>query len=332
MHQYSKATKMPELFVFVKALLVGLVLGELWQIASITTGNLAIYLGHVDLRIRLACAIVGITIACVYAINRGCIGATKRIIRSKRFDLLFTLALGIWAACIFPTTLTKFHESLDKITPMWMLLFMSFVLIMMISSLVRAIVAVRKKPAYQPMYFLTDDEIDDDCDDALSNKEDACKFAETILASGSNSSLVYGIDGPWGIGKTSFVNLACKYWRTHAANEVIIFRFEPLRYGTDPDIADKLIRDLSNEIQSQVFVPEFRPATNRYNRMLKGKAEFSFLGFSLSLEPSTDPIDELLDDINEVLNRIDRRIIVIVDDLDRLDAKGNRPTIPSGIV
>src|SRR5262249_23170449 len=149
----------------------------------------------------------------------------------------------------------------------------------------------------------------------------ASHFAQTVLASGSNSGLVYGIDGPWGVGKTSFVNLACEYWKKHADNEVIIVRFEPLRYASVPYLTDKLIRDLSEEIQRQVFVPEFRPAVNRYSRMLKGKAKFSFLGVSLSLESSAETVDELLDDIDDVLKRIGRRVIIVVDDLDRLDAK-----------
>ena len=82
-----------------------------------------------------------------------------------------------------------------------------------------------------------------------------------------------------------------------------------------------MIRDLSAAIQSKVFAPEFRPAASRYSRLIKGKADVSFLGFKLSLEPSQETVDELLDDIDEVLRRIGRRVIVVIDDLDRLDAK-----------
>src|SRR5690606_32315985 len=49
--------------------------------------------------------------------------------------------------------------------------------------------------------------------------------------------------------------------------------------------------------------------------------DISFLGFKLSLEPSQETVDELLDDIDEVLRRIGRRVIVVIDDLDRLDSK-----------
>ena len=82
-----------------------------------------------------------------------------------------------------------------------------------------------------------------------------------------------------------------------------------------------MIRDLSAAIQNKVFAPEFRPAASRYSRLIKGKADVSFLGFKISLEPSQETVDELLDDIDEALRRIGRRVIVVIDDLDRLDAK-----------
>jgi hypothetical protein len=122
------------------------------------------------------------------------------------------------------------------------------------------------------------------------------------------------------VGKTSFINLAERYWAS-AEDRAIVCRFEPLRYAAEPDLADRLIRDLSTAIQRKVFAPEFRPAVSRYSRLIKGKADVSFLGFKLSLEPSQETVDELLDDIDEVLRRIGRRVIIVIDDLDRLDAK-----------
>jgi hypothetical protein len=320
MDQYGPSTKMPELLVFAKVSLLGAVIAELSRIAYIGGGSLAVLVGHSGSWIGLTAAALGLPLVAWYVVSRGIVVAITRIARSKRLDLLLAFVLGVCATYLASSSGQKFHERLGRIDPLWVLLFASFIALMLASSLARALLARRKRPAYQ-MYFLTDDEIDDDADDALFNQTYAAQFAQTVLASGSNSGLVYGIDGPWGVGKTSFVNLACKYWRNHAANEVVIFRFEPLRYASDPDLAERLIRDLSGEIQRQVFVPEFRPAANRYSRMLKGKAGFSFLGFSLSLEPSAETIDELLDDIDDVLKRIDRRLIVVVDDLDRLDAK-----------
>ena len=314
------STKMPELLVFMRALVLGFALAEIFRITYIGGCGLAAKLVHFDPVLRIVAVAIFFVLLAWYAISRGGVGTVERFVRSLRFDLLISSLLGVWANDILSSHTQNFHEHISKANPLWTLLIAALLLLMIVSSLTRALIARRKRDAFQ-LYFLTDNEIKTAADDALNNQEQATHFAQTVLASGSNSGLVYGIDGPWGTGKTSFINLASNYWRLKAASEVIVFRFEPLRYASDPDLAERFIRDLSAEIQRQVFVPEFQPAATRYSRMLKGKADFSFLGFTLALEPSVATIDELLEEIDDVLRRIRRRLIVVVDDLDRLAAK-----------
>ena len=190
---------------------------------------------------------------------------------------------------------------------------------MLLSPLYLRYLPKRKRPAPQ-FHFLGDEEIGSVEEDLLGNDAQAKSFAEAVLASSTHQGLVFGVDGPWGVGKTSFINLAEHYW-SKADGEVIVFRFEPLRYASEPDLASRLIRDLSAAIQRKVFAPELRPTASRYSRLIKGKPDVAFLGFKFSIEPSQETVDELLDDIDEVLKRIGRRVIIIIDDLDRLDAK-----------
>jgi hypothetical protein len=316
----STTVKMPELQVFGKTLALGALIVELAKISYIAGGSLSSVLGdHHTCTILLA--IGGCACLVTWYLFIRDFGATaKKVIRSRRIDLLAIFILGGWATTIPVPIVTEAHARLAKIDGNWILLALAFVFLVMASPLIRALIMWREQRPAQ-IYFLTDDDVTDEASDVLASRESAVQFAKGVLASGSSNGLIYGVDGPWGVGKTSFLNFACNYWRQEAANEVIIVRFEPLRYASDPDLADRLIRDLTAEIQSQVYVPEFRPAANRYSRMLKGKADFSFLGFSLSLEPAPETVDELLDDIDIVLARNNLRLVVVVDDLDRLDAK-----------
>lgn len=311
--------RMPELRVFAKPLVIGFIAAEVWRIAFYLGSNFAPTLSDVGPWVTFS-GLLFISILCLlYAYKRGAFAAAARMGQSRRFDLLVAIGVGIWTNTLSAPWLDKPHDVLKNADPYWAPAILVLLCIMLLSSLVRYYWPRPKKTVPQ-QYFIADEEIGAKKDDLLESESLAKSFAETVLDSGAHPGLIFGVEGPWGVGKTSFINLAENYWEK-ANDRVIVCRFEPLRYASEPDLADRLIRDLSGEIQNKVFAPEFRPAASRYSKLIKGKADVSFLGFKLSLEPSQETVDELLDDINEVLKRIGRRVIVVIDDLDRLDVE-----------
>lgn len=311
--------KMPELLVFARMFVVGFVGAETFRLAFYLGSNFAKQPSEVALWLKVAGILVGLVLCLTYAIKRDAHLIAARIGKSYRIDLLVAVVVGVWSNELASPWLAKVHAAFTSADPHWAPAIFIFLCFVLLSPLFQQHWSRPKKQTSQ-LYFIADEEIDDKKDDLLESEAQAKSFAETVLASGAHPGLVFGVDGPWGVGKTSFVNLAERYWK-RATDKVIVCRFEPLRYASEPDLADRLIRDLSAAIQSKVFAPEFRPAASRYSRLIKGKADVSFLGFKLSMEPSQETVDELLDDIDEVLRRIDRRVIIVVDDLDRLDAK-----------
>lgn len=313
--------KMPELLVFARFLATGFLGAEIWRAAFTIGANFASSTWWSDfaLYVKNSVILAGALLSLTYVIKRGALVFAVRIGRSFRIDLLFALCIGIWANELASPWLSKAHAALKSVDKNWTPLVFLLLSVVLLSPLVQHYWPKRKK-ANSQLYFIADEEIEYERDDLLASASQAKSFAETVLASGAHPGLVFGIDGPWGVGKTSFINLAERYWEC-AEDKVIVCRFEPLRYASEPDLVDRIIRDLSAAIQKKVFVPEFRPAVSRYSRLIKGKADVSFLGFKLSLEPSQETVDELLDAINDVLRRIDRRVIIVIDDLDRLDAK-----------
>src|SRR5690606_1287871 len=175
----------------------------------------------------------------------------------------------VWSNYLASPWLAKPHAAFKSADPYWALVILSLLCIVLMSPLFQLFIARPKKQTSQ-LHFIEDEEIYHQNHDLLAGASQAQSFAETVLSSGAHSGLIFGVDGPWGIGKTSFINLAEHYWK-QAKNKVIVCRFEPLRYASEPDLADRLIRDLSAAIQNEVFVPEFRPAASRYSRLIKGK-------------------------------------------------------------
>lgn len=310
---------MPELLVFVRFLAIGFIGAEVWRVSFYLGTRFEPELINLNLCIKFS-AILFLGMVCIfYAVKREVLISIDRMSRSLRIDLLISVCIGIWINTLTLPWLSKVHENIKKADPYWGAAILLLFSVFLLSPIIQQIFQRPKKKISQ-LHFLADEEIGDKNEDMLATESQAQSFAEAVLASGSQAGLVFGVDGPWGTGKTSFINLAERHWLS-AEQNAIVCRFEPLRYASEPDLTDRLIRDLSATIQQKVFAPEFRPAVSRYSRLLKGKADVSFLGFKISLAPSNETVDELLDDIDEMLKRIDHRIIIVIDDLDRLDAK-----------
>lgn len=317
----KSAMKMPEFLVFVRSFATGFLGMEICRASFYLGANFALALSDVAHHVNICVILVGALLCLAYAFSRGAYDAAKRMGRSFRIDLLFAICIGIWTNELALPWLSNVHAALKSADANLALVVFLLLCTVLLSPIARQYLYLMKpKRVASQLYLIADEEIGDEKEDLLASATQAKSFAEVVLASGAQPGLVFGVDGPWGVGKTSFINLLERYWES-ANDKVIVCRFEPLRYASEPDLADRLIRDLSAAIQSQVFVPEFQPVASRYSRLIKKKADVSFLGFKISLEPSQETIDELLGDINEVLLRIGRRVIIVIDDLDRLDAK-----------
>lgn len=319
MPEQKSVMKMPELLVFAKAFSLGIVGAEVVRLSFYAGQSLAHALFHIDGILVLIAMSIAVIICVAYVWKRGVYAAAARLGRSRRIDLLLAVAIGVEANTLIEPWLRSTHDRVLASDPNAPAVVFAMLLLLLLSPVAREFLSGRRKESAQ-LYFLADDEITSEKEDLFSTETPVEAFAEAVLASKAHAGLVFGIDGPWGIGKTSFINLAEHHWNKTGNNSVVVFRFEPLRYASEPNLAERFIRELSASIQKRVFVPEFRPVASRYSRMLKGKADVSFLGFKVSLEPASETIDELLEDIDDVLKRIGKRLIIIIDDLDRLEA------------
>ncbi|MBT9100238.1 hypothetical protein KFZ76_21290 [Methylovulum psychrotolerans] len=315
MSKSNQTMNMPELLVFARVFATGFLLAGCWRVFYSIGEKFVPLLANVDWGFQLACFAVCLFICLAYPIMRGACSFVVRLGRSLRLDLFVFSAIGIRSNYLTSSWLLEVQKVINDANPLWAPMILLALVLALMSPLCRTYLSWKKKSAPQ-FYFLGDDEIKTEEEDILQNKGLAKDFAETVLASG-HTGLVFGIDGPWGTGKTSFINLAEQHWKK-ADGSVIVFRFEPLRYATEPDLPERFLRDLTATIQHQVYAPEFLPAASRYSRMVKG---VSLFGFRLSISPLSETIDELLEDIDSVLKSIHRRVIVVIDDLDRLDAK-----------
>ncbi len=248
--------------------------------------------------------------------TKGCV----KIYKSYRLDIAILLLLGFFTSFSGGGLGTKYyHGVIEKIDPIT-LIFISFLpFILVIGLAIRAVqIKIYKRQNNEP-FFISDIEGKTKDKDLLDHANSAIRFAERVFNGGSSDSMVFGIDAPWGIGKSTFVNYCIESWDEEKyKDKVILYKFNPLRYEDRANLLEKFIDGLVVTLQKNHFVPEIRTLVSKYSRLIKTKKTFSLFGFDIDLSSGDYTVDDAFDDLELALLDFDKKVIVIVDDLDRL--------------
>jgi hypothetical protein len=146
----------------------------------------------------------------------------------------------------------------------------------------------------------------------------AARIADTLATRHDPSSVVVGIYGPWGDGKTSVLHLMEEALAAH--RHVVIVRFNPWLFESE----DKLLRGFFGVLARSIgrSLPTWREklgeALQKYGALLSpvgaGDAAQD-IGQTLS----TVDIETLRERIEDILAQAGKRIVILIDDIDRLD-------------
>ncbi|WOD43177.1 KAP family P-loop NTPase fold protein [Hwangdonia lutea] len=181
-------------------------------------------------------------------------------------------------------------------------------------------------------------------EDLLNFKPYAEKVQNIIRGlSNSTESIVIGIDGHWGSGKSTFSNMLFQGLEsfTEKTNDrrIIKMRYNPWLYsGSEEMLFDFLNQMKKSFYQSESNFKKIGDAILKYSKYLKsvrisgkiGLGEMASLGVSVEPEEilkrlgedltnSGDGLIELKEQINKLLEKSDIKLVVFIDDLDRLD-------------
>lgn len=266
------------------------------------------------------------------------------VIKSKRFDLLLIIFFGMWFAYAFNgfkiTLLKEWFASLSFGQIFSIILFPIIIYIAWMFNLLLDHKLYQKKiknfahklfqgrkdakklltKNEKKSRFMSDKEITNESDDFLGFNDQAKSFAEKVFNNGSSESLVFGIDAPWGSGKSSFVNLCKKIWQKDYKDKMIIYAFNPLRYENQENLLEKFVDGLICEIRNHIFIPEIKSLVSGYAKTLKNlKPSVSLFGVTFNIPFGQESIDTVFERLENILSNIDKKIVILVDDLDRLN-------------
>lgn len=178
----------------------------------------------------------------------------------------------------------------------------------------------------------------------------AANLAASLLAQTTRQGLVVGIEGPWGSGKSSILNLVADHLKKKNP-DVQIVRFDPWIVGQRDALVSELIENLAAAVQARVketkgklatagskaadVAKKLRGYSSGLARRLAPVANFAgvvgvplagvageVLAKGAELLDSTEskkPLVALKSDAETALAELSEPIIVLVDDLDRLE-------------
>lgn len=179
--------------------------------------------------------------------------------------------------------------------------------------------------------YSSDAPISDKAEDRFDRYSFSCRVAETIVSRRDISSLTVGIYGAWGDGKTSVLHMMQQALKEHG--EIITISFNPWHFGSQVDLLKGFFASLASALgrSSTTKLQEAGKILQKYGGLLSfASASVGAAGIGVNVDPgkgiknlgdalSTVDLEDMKHQIEKHLKESEKRVVVFIDDIDRLD-------------
>jgi hypothetical protein len=182
-------------------------------------------------------------------------------------------------------------------------------------------------PAEQTGPIIADNPIRRIEDDLMGRGRAARAFAEQVLSSPSVEGLVLGVLGPWGSGKTSFINLA----RTHLESAgVEVLDFNPWMFSGAEQLVDSFFVEVSAQLRLRPALSNVGKSLEEYGEIFSGLGWLPLVGpwierlragnkiLAKMLQRRKEGVGSRRAKVEAALSQLKSPFAVVVDDIDRL--------------
>ncbi len=182
--------------------------------------------------------------------------------------------------------------------------------------------------------FTPDKPIEHLNDDKLGRAGFAKRLGEAITAYDENDSFVIGLYGAWGSGKTSVINMAIDAIKEQSAQPIII-KFNSWNYSDQNQLAFQFFKQLAFAVGLADHEKHYKKVIKSLNLMAKVVAPLAAVhasGIALKdiinsvkdtvkkiADSHKDNLDLIKQEINSALRKYDKKILIVIDDIDRLN-------------
>lgn len=166
--------------------------------------------------------------------------------------------------------------------------------------------------------YNSDKPIDNKNNDRFNRNKFSSRISQTIINRKSDEGLVIGLYGVWGEGKTSVLNMIQN--DLEEMDDIFVVKFNPWRFKDE----DSLILNFLKNI-SIVLDKDLNNAKEKFGGFIKKYGIAVGLGvLNIDLTKigetlSDTELEKLKDRVNAFLKESKKKIVIIIDDIDRLD-------------
>jgi P-loop ATPase len=165
-------------------------------------------------------------------------------------------------------------------------------------------------------------------EDKLGRKSFSKSLAEAINRYTSKDSLVVGLFGKWGTGKTSIINMILE-----GLDNFVLVHFSPWNYSSQSDLINIFFNVLRQSLSTNNHIQDNQALGEsllQYSKAVKSLSLIPVVGEPISNllqiilemkgESLTKPqsLEEIRKNLENELIKIDKKIIIVIDDIDRL--------------
>jgi len=129
-------------------------------------------------------------------------------------------------------------------------------------------------------------------------------------------SFVIGLNGKWGEGKTSIINLLNSEFESQKNDKFIRIIFDPWHFKDEDAILAAFYDQLDRAISECFMIPDLKKDLLQYQRIIKTGISLGIINVNLSGDSIS--IRELKEKIQAALVKTNRKFLIFIDDLDRL--------------
>lgn len=149
------------------------------------------------------------------------------------------------------------------------------------------------------------------------------RVAQVIANRKEKDSIVIGLHAPWGEGKTSVLNMIMEELKN--SQNILVVNFNPWRFTDENTLLKQFFKFLAEKFDASLETKSERLSSfaNKYAGALSPISAFGFnakeivKGFS-EIVPDAD-LESLRERIETILSENNKRIVIVMDDIDRLD-------------